>query len=176
MRLAQPRRRGEDIFAALRADLPATVRHYAEPEFTFDEIHERVVRRLERALKREIKIVIGEIRFNVLGTSPMIMERFQQKVWQELLLPSPKKNLTDAPASYPGAGGRQNRGRLTPGRPLGSYEIWCQWVSDPLLALGRAATNQVVPCVGLTPGLTGQPFQRERFTCCARSWALARLS
>jgi hypothetical protein len=40
-----------------------------------------------------------EIRFNVLGTSPMIMERFQLKAWQELLLPSPKKNLAERQAS-----------------------------------------------------------------------------
>ena len=32
--------------------------------------------------------------------------------------------------------GRQNPGTLTPGRPLGSYEVWRQWVRDPLLALG----------------------------------------
>jgi hypothetical protein len=32
--------------------------------------------------------------------------------------------------------GRQNSGALTAGRPLGSYEVWCQWVRDPLLALG----------------------------------------
>jgi hypothetical protein len=32
--------------------------------------------------------------------------------------------------------GRQNPGALKPGRALGSYEVWCQWVRDPLLALG----------------------------------------
>jgi hypothetical protein len=31
--------------------------------------------------------------------------------------------------------GRQNPGALTPGRPLGSYETWAQWVRDPLLTL-----------------------------------------
>jgi hypothetical protein len=30
--------------------------------------------------------------------------------------------------------GRQNR--LTPGMPLGSFEGWCSWCRDPLLALG----------------------------------------
>jgi hypothetical protein len=34
--------------------------------------------------------------------------------------------------------GRINERDLAPGRPLGSYEIWCQWVRDPLLALGCA--------------------------------------
>jgi hypothetical protein len=32
--------------------------------------------------------------------------------------------------------GRQTSGALTVGRPLGSYEIWAQWVRDPLLTLG----------------------------------------
>jgi hypothetical protein len=32
--------------------------------------------------------------------------------------------------------GRQNESALTAGRALGSYEVWCQWVRDPLLALG----------------------------------------
>jgi hypothetical protein len=32
--------------------------------------------------------------------------------------------------------GRQNAGSLRHGRPLGSFEIWCEWVRDPLLALG----------------------------------------
>jgi hypothetical protein len=40
-----------------------------------------------------------QIRFNILGTSPMIMERFQLKAWQELLLPSPKKNQAERQAS-----------------------------------------------------------------------------
>jgi hypothetical protein len=32
--------------------------------------------------------------------------------------------------------GRQNPGALTEGRSLGSYEVWCQWIRDPLLTLG----------------------------------------
>jgi hypothetical protein len=32
--------------------------------------------------------------------------------------------------------GRQNVGVLQKGRPLGSFEPWCEWVRDPLLALG----------------------------------------
>lgn len=32
--------------------------------------------------------------------------------------------------------GRQNEEKLPRGRPLGSYEEWCRWVRDPLLALG----------------------------------------
>jgi hypothetical protein len=31
---------------------------------------------------------------------------------------------------------RQNPGAITIGRPLGSYELWCQWCRDPLLTLG----------------------------------------
>jgi hypothetical protein len=105
--LAQPRRRGED--------------HLGD----------------ERALKREIKIVIGEIRFNVLGTSPMIMERFQQKSAAGVVAAFAKEEpgrraglISDAVTIW--RWGRQNRGALTPGRPLGSYEIWCQWARDPL--------------------------------------------
>jgi hypothetical protein len=32
--------------------------------------------------------------------------------------------------------GRQNPSELRRGRPLGSFEQWCQWVRDPLLTLG----------------------------------------
>jgi hypothetical protein len=32
--------------------------------------------------------------------------------------------------------GRQNASQLRRGRPLGSFENWCEWVRDPLLALG----------------------------------------
>jgi hypothetical protein len=32
--------------------------------------------------------------------------------------------------------GRLNASRLKPGRPLGSFERWCEWVRDPLLTLG----------------------------------------
>jgi hypothetical protein len=32
--------------------------------------------------------------------------------------------------------GRQNSNALTRGRPLGSFEIWSEWVRDPLLTLG----------------------------------------
>jgi hypothetical protein len=32
--------------------------------------------------------------------------------------------------------GRQNHLSLDRGRPLGSYEEWCEWVRDPLLSLG----------------------------------------
>jgi hypothetical protein len=32
--------------------------------------------------------------------------------------------------------GRQNAGSLQQGRPLGSFEIWCEWVRDPLVTLG----------------------------------------
>jgi hypothetical protein len=38
------------------------------------------------------EIHTGEIRFNILGESPMIMHRFSQKAWQELLLPARKEN------------------------------------------------------------------------------------
>jgi len=34
--------------------------------------------------------------------------------------------------------GRQNDAALPRGRPLGSYETWCCWVRDPLVALGCA--------------------------------------
>jgi hypothetical protein len=32
--------------------------------------------------------------------------------------------------------GRQNPGALNAGKALGSYELWCEWVRDPLLTLG----------------------------------------
>ena len=32
--------------------------------------------------------------------------------------------------------GRQNRESMRRGRPLGSFETWCEWVRDPLLTLG----------------------------------------
>ena len=32
--------------------------------------------------------------------------------------------------------GRQNGADLKRGRPLGSFEVWCEWVRDPLLTLG----------------------------------------
>lgn len=38
------------------------------------------------------ELVMREIRFNVLGASPMIMNRFSQKAWQELLFPSAREN------------------------------------------------------------------------------------
>lgn len=38
------------------------------------------------------EIHMREIRLNVLGTSAMIMNRFAQKAWQELLFPSKQKN------------------------------------------------------------------------------------
>jgi len=38
------------------------------------------------------EINMEEMRFNVLGTSPIIMNRFNQKAWQELLLPSARQS------------------------------------------------------------------------------------
>jgi len=38
------------------------------------------------------QIGMGRMKFHLLGTSPMIMHRFAAKAWQELLLPSAKKN------------------------------------------------------------------------------------
>jgi hypothetical protein len=32
--------------------------------------------------------------------------------------------------------GRQNASALIPGKPLGSFETWCQWCRDPLVTLG----------------------------------------
>jgi len=32
--------------------------------------------------------------------------------------------------------GRQHKNEIPRGRPLGSFEVWCQWVRDPLLVLG----------------------------------------
>jgi hypothetical protein len=40
------------------------------------------------------EIEMGEVRMNLLGSSPMIMNRFAFKAWQELLFPSVKLNRT----------------------------------------------------------------------------------
>lgn len=37
----------------------------------------------------------GEVQMHVLGTSPLIMNRFSQKAWQQLLLGSPRKNRAE---------------------------------------------------------------------------------
>ncbi len=37
-------------------------------------------------------INMNEVKFNVVGTSPMIMNRFSQKAWQELLFPSQRRS------------------------------------------------------------------------------------
>jgi hypothetical protein len=42
-----------------------------------------------------IDIHTKEVRFNILGASPMIMHRFAQKAWRELLLPAPQKNRAE---------------------------------------------------------------------------------
>lgn len=40
--------------------------------------------------------------------------------------------------------GRQNLDSMQRGRPLGSFEEWCEWVRDPLLTLGcRDAVEQI---------------------------------
>jgi hypothetical protein len=36
-----------------------------------------------------------EIQFNILGTSPLLMHRYQQKAWQQLLFPSEAKNRAE---------------------------------------------------------------------------------
>lgn len=38
------------------------------------------------------EISMKDVHFNILGTTPMIMHRFAQKAWRELLLPSLKEN------------------------------------------------------------------------------------
>lgn len=55
---------------------------------------------MAKAIKESKQIVIHEIqsgvlRFNLLSTSAMIMNRFQQKAWQELLFPSQQKNRAE---------------------------------------------------------------------------------
>jgi hypothetical protein len=43
--------------------------------------------------------------------------------------------------------GRQNASELSPGRPLGSFDTWCSWVRDPLLALGCSDPVERMSCV-----------------------------
>jgi hypothetical protein len=76
--------------------------------------------------KQEVQIIVNkiglkEIKLNLLGTSPLIMNRFAQKAWQELLLPGRRENRAgleqslkhDPHAEYRGALYR-NRDPKTP--------------------------------------------------------------
>src|SRR5882724_1045938 len=38
------------------------------------------------------EVALTEVRFNMIGKTPLIMNRFNQKAWQELLMPSPRGN------------------------------------------------------------------------------------
>lgn len=42
-----------------------------------------------------LNIVTREVTFYIVGTTPMIMHRFDQKAWRELLLPAKKKNSAE---------------------------------------------------------------------------------
>jgi hypothetical protein len=64
--------------------------------------------------------------------------------------------------------GRQNATQLTRGRPLGSYEVWAEWVRDPLLSLGCAdpvefllAAKAEDPRRGRVADIFGAWFQRH---------------
>jgi hypothetical protein len=64
--------------------------------------------------------------------------------------------------------GRQNADRLTRGRPLGSFEVWAEWVRDPLLTLGCAdpvefllAAKQEDPKRGRVADIFGAWFEQH---------------
>jgi hypothetical protein len=42
-----------------------------------------------------MEIHTRQVTFNIVGISPMIMHRFDQKAWRELLLPAPQKNRAE---------------------------------------------------------------------------------
>src|SRR5262249_36634083 len=61
--------------------------------------------------------------------------------------------------------GRQSR--LPAGRPLGSYEIWCEWCRDPLLALGcRDPVERIAQ-------IKAQDPRRQKMTAIFEAWWLA---
>jgi hypothetical protein len=60
--------------------------------------------------------------------------------------------------------GRENTGSLQRGRPLGSFEIWSEWVRDPLLTLGcRDPVEQLELVKARDP-------QRQRIAELFRTW------
>src|SRR5262249_50780350 len=61
--------------------------------------------------------------------------------------------------------GRQSR--LPGGKPLGSFELWCEWCRDPLLALGcRDPVDRIAQ-------IKAQDPQRQKMTSIFEAWWLA---
>jgi hypothetical protein len=55
----------------------------------------RLPKKVETAEIEIMQINTNEVRFNLVGTTPLIMHRFDQKAWRELLLPSKRKNTAE---------------------------------------------------------------------------------
>jgi hypothetical protein len=60
--------------------------------------------------------------------------------------------------------GRQNARDLVRGRPLGSFETWCEWVRDPLLTLGCCDPVERIEVV------KGRDPHRQRIVELFRTW------
>jgi hypothetical protein len=46
-----------------------------------------------------VEVTTSKLSFNVLGTTPLIMNRMSEKTWRELLMPKPKKNAAEKASS-----------------------------------------------------------------------------
>lgn len=55
----------------------------------------KATKKVETAELEVMEIHTRQVTFNIVGISPMIMHRFDQKAWRELLLPSQQKNRAE---------------------------------------------------------------------------------
>lgn len=55
----------------------------------------KMAKKVETADLEIMEIHTRQVTFNIVGISPMIMHRFDQKAWRELLLPSQQKNRAE---------------------------------------------------------------------------------
>lgn len=55
----------------------------------------KVAKKVELAEVEIMEIHTKQVTFNIVGISPMIMHRFDQKAWRELLLPAPPMNRAE---------------------------------------------------------------------------------
>ncbi len=84
------------------------------------------------------------IDIRILGTSPLIMHRFSRKAWQELLLPSGRKNEAER-------GRRGAPGKAASAGTVGRRSAWCAkvWQAGHVPALRATALR----------GLAGVAYQ-----------------
>lgn len=114
------------------------------------------------------EINMEEIRFNVLGTSPMIMNRFSQKAWQELLLPTARQSKAtlesklkhDPPAEFRGALYR-NRSPKTPALihvPNGAFHGAIAQAGVDMPGAAKAKLERLTSVVDVNINLFGVPY------------------